>query len=111
RQHETIDVAESKALCGKVISSEVWLLQDLLAHWVLLELRAWTANRVYQHGILGTLLTPSQLIAELHSLGMATDHAAIFSGTLPTIGGFAFDRHFEVELHDPVLNRQLRCAY
>jgi hypothetical protein len=42
---------------------------------------------------------------------MDTSGAMIFGGTLPTIGGFAFGSHFEVELFDPVLERRLRCGY
>jgi hypothetical protein len=111
RQREVIDIAESKALCGKVVSPDVWRLNDLTSHWDFLELRAWTANRLYQQGLLGTLLTPSQLLAEVALAGLGTAHSLIFSGTLATIGGFVFDSRFEVELHDPILNRQLRCAY
>jgi hypothetical protein len=115
RLHEMIDVAESKARCGKVICPEVWPLQALEKHWDRLELRAWTTGtdgrRLYQEGLLGSLLTPGQLLAEVQRAGMATAHALIFSGTLATIGGFAFGSRFEVELHDPVLQRQLRCEY
>ena len=115
RQHEMIDVAESKARCGKVMSAEVWPLRVLEEHWDELELRAWTTDtrgrRLYQQGGLATLLTPGQLFAEIQRAGMATAHTLIFSGTLATIGGFAFGNRFEVELHDPVLGRQLRCAY
>jgi hypothetical protein len=115
RVHEAIDVAESKAKCGKVLSQEVWSLSALEQHWDSLELRAWTTDtfgrRLYQEGQLATLLTPAQLLAEVEAAGLATTRAVIFSGTLATIGGFAFGSHFEVELFDPVLNRRLRCAY
>lgn len=115
RAHEVIDVAESKSLCGKVISREVWPLQALEPHWDQLELRAWTTDgidrRLYQEGLLATLLTPEQLLDEVHGAGTSTSQALVFSGTLPTIGGVAFGSHFEVELHDPVLQRRLRCAY
>jgi hypothetical protein len=111
RLHEAIDVAESKVLCGKVISREVWPLAALEQHWDRLELRAWTADRLYQEGLLGELLTPEQLLAEVQSAGFSTSSAVIFSGTLATIGGFAYGSHFEVELFDPVLDRRLRCAY
>jgi hypothetical protein len=115
RAHEAIDVAESKMRCGKLLSRDVWLLRTLEPHWDRLELRAWTTDqhsrRLYQEGLLGTLLTPSQLLAEVQGAGLATGQALIFSGTLPTIGGFAFGGRFEVELYDPVLDRRLACAY
>jgi hypothetical protein len=111
RLHEAIDVAESKVLCGKVISREVWPLEALEQHWDRLELRAWTADKLYQEGLLGELLTPEQLLAEVRSAGFSTSSALIFSGTLATIGGFAYGSQFEVELYDPVLRRSLRCAY
>ncbi len=115
RVHESIDVEESKARCGKVISAEVWPLRVLEPHWDRLELRAWTTDetgrRLYQEGLLGSLLTPLELLAEVQGAGMSTSDALIFSGTLSTIGGFAFGSHFDVELHDPVLRRQLRCGY
>jgi hypothetical protein len=115
RVHESIDVAESKARCGKVISAEVWPLRALEPHWDRLELRAWTTDdsgrRLYQEGLLGSLLTPLELLAEVEDAGLHFVEALVFSGTLATIGGFAFGKHFDVELHDPVLRRQLRCGY
>jgi hypothetical protein len=115
RQREAIDVAESKVLCGKVLSPEVWRLEALEQHWDRLELRAWTTDkggrRLYQEGLLGELLPPEQLLAEVRSAGFPTTSALVFSGTLATIGGFAYGNHFEVELYDPVLERRLHCAY
>ena len=115
RAHEAIDIAESKTLCSKLLSRDVWLLQTLEPHWDRLELRAWTTDgrgrRLYQEGLLGTLLTPTQLVAEVQGAGLASGQALIFSGTLPTLGGFAFGSRFEVELYDPVLDRRLACAY
>jgi len=116
RAHEAIDVAESKARCGKVMSVEVWPLHALEAHWDRLELRAWTSDgherRLYQEGCLASLLEPASLLQEVERAGLPTTAGAlIFGGTLPTLGGFAFGRRFEAELHDPVLGRRLHCAY
>jgi hypothetical protein len=115
RAHEVIDVAESKAMCGKVVSREVWRLRVLEQHWDELELRAWSTDgqgrRIYQEGRLQTLLTPSQLLEEVQHAGLTTARSLVFSGTLPTIGGLACGNYFEVELYDPVLDRRLRCAY
>jgi hypothetical protein len=115
RKHEAIDVAASKALCGKVISRQVWRLSALAAHWDALELRAWTTDsagrHLYQSGRLDALLGVPDLLAEVDAAGIAAAHKLIFGGTLPTIGGFRFGQRFEVELRDPVLDRTLRCAY
>jgi len=115
RERETIDVAASKGACGKVISNEVWRLDAIQAHWDTLELRAWSTDArgrvLYQSGDLGALLTPEQLVVEVARFGAETARTLIFSGTVATIGGFAFGSRFEVELRDVVLDRQLRCAY
>ena len=105
----------SKGACGKVISNEVWRLDAIQAHWDTLELRAWSTDArgrvLYQSGDLGALLTPEQLVVEVARFGAETARTLIFSGTVATIGGFAFGSRFEVELRDVVLDRQLRCAY
>jgi len=115
RRCEAIDVAASKSRCGKVLSHDLWRLAAVEAHWDALELRAWTTDgsgrRLYQDSRLETLLTVPQLTALVEQRGFATERGLIFGGTLPTIGGFVFGSHFEVELRDPVLDRQLGCAY
>ena len=115
RKHEAIDVAASKALCGKVISRDVWRLSAVQAHWDALELRAWTTDaagrHLYQSGRLDALLVVPDLLAEVETAGIVAAHKLIFGGTLPTLGGFSFGQRFEVELRDPVLHRTLRCAY
>ena len=115
RTQEAIDVAASKALCGKVVSREVWRFSAVAAHWDALELRAWTTDRagrhLYQSGRLDALLVVPDLLAEVEAAGITASHKLIFGGTLPTLGGFSFGQRFEVELRDPVLHRTLRCAY
>lgn len=64
-----------------------------------------------QEGRLDALLEPVQLLAEVERGGLDAARGLVFGGTLPTMGGFAFGSHFEVELLDPVLERCLRCAY
>jgi hypothetical protein len=115
RQHEAIDIAESKGLCGKVISHDVWRLADVEAHWDSLELRAWSTHQgqrqVYQSGRLATLMRVPDLLAEVARVRLATERALIFGGTLPTTDGFVYASRFEVELRDPALNRTLGIAY
>jgi hypothetical protein len=115
RERETIDVLASKAACGKVIGNEVWRLDAVQAHWDTLELRAWSTDArgrvLYQEGRLGALLNPDQLLAEVAGACGDATATLIFSGTVATIGGFAYGSRFEVELRDGVLDRELRCAY
>jgi hypothetical protein len=115
RRHEAIDIAESKGLCGKVISRDVWRLTDVEAHWDSLELCAWSTRqgerRVYQSGRLETLMRVPELLAEVAAAGLAAERAMVFGGTLPTVDGFVYASRFEVELHDPVLHRTLSVAY
>jgi Protein of unknown function (DUF2848) len=115
RQQEAIDVAASKALCDKVISSHVWRLSDVHAHWDALELRAWSTDgrgrQLYQEGQLVSLMDVSALLAELHQAGLDAGRRVIFGGTLPTIGGFSYGKRFDAELSDPILQRQLTCGY
>src|SRR5437899_4671260 len=54
RQHEAINVAESKTMCAKVLSTTVWRYPDLHDHWDQIRLRAWVTHadsrRLYQEG-------------------------------------------------------------
>ena len=118
RAHEAIDVNQAKAICPKPISGTVWRYEDVRDHWDGLELRSWVTGptdperRLYQEGRLGALLGVDDLLAELRAAGhQSLDEHVIFGGTLPTIGGLAFGRRFEVELYDPALDRRLTCAH
>ena len=118
RQHEAIDVDESKARCPKPVCPLLWRYADLRDHWDRLELRSWItgphagAGRLYQEGRLAALLPVEDLLQEVRAAGHPQlQHRIVFGGTLPTIGGLAFGHHFAVELYDPVLDRRLTCAY
>jgi len=115
RHLEAIDIAASKARCGKVISRQVWRLSAVEAHWDVLELRAWTTSTdgrvLYQSGRLDAILPVPALLSEVERAGFVTGGRLIFGGTLPTLGGFVYGSRFEVELRDPVLRRELRCEY
>jgi hypothetical protein len=116
RKHEAIDVAESKTLCPKAISRQVWRYDDLKDHWDQLEIRAWVTNngerQLYQDGRLDAFLTVEDVLAELAKAGHADlTQRLVFGGTLATLSGFVYGQHFETQLRDPVLNRTLTCAY
>ena len=115
RKHEAIDVAESKSMSSKVLSRDVWRYDDVRDHWDTLEIRSWVTDaqgrRLYQEGRLDSFLTVEAVHEELKKLGHETEGRLIFGGTLPAIGGLAYGRRFEGELHDPVLGRSLAYGY
>lgn len=116
RKHEAIDVAVSKTMCGKVLSRQVWRYADVRDHWDQIEIRAWATNdgtrALYQEGRLDAFLTVEDVLAEVRQAGYPDlDGCLVFGGTIPAVGGFVYATRFEAELRDPVLGRQLRCAY
>jgi hypothetical protein len=109
-------VDESKRMCPKAVSREVWRYDDLQDHWDQVEIRSWVTDRgqrqLYQEGRLDVFLAVDDLLAELRAAGHADlDETIVFGGTLPTHGGVVYGQRFEVELRDPVLDRRLTCAY
>lgn len=116
REQEAVDVAASKALCTKVVSAQVWRLEDVRDHWDSLRISAWAtaeaSRRLYQDGTLASFLAVDDLFSEVRAGSEgALDRAVIFGGTLPVQGGLAYADRFEVELTDPILDRRLGCAY
>lgn len=116
REHEAIDVAESKTRCGKVISRHVWRYADVQDHWDAIEIRAWTSDlsgrRLYQEGSLALFLSVDDVLAEVGAAGHPeVRQRIVFGGTIATRGGLSYGRRFEAELRDPVLDRTLSCAY
>lgn len=116
RQRESIDVAESKALCSKVLSAHVWTYDDVVDHWDALQISSWVTvagdRRLHQQGTLGELMSLQDLTAELRGAGYAElDGHVVFGGTLPTLNGFVSGERFECRLDDPVLGRSLTCSY
>ncbi|MHB1593935.1 MAG: DUF2848 family protein [Streptosporangiaceae bacterium] len=116
RALESQSIAKAKQSCDKPVSRAFWDLADVREHWDELTLTAWVgmANGevVYQSGRLADLMTPEAIRADLAARVPGADGAAIFSGTLPVIGGeFAYGSSFRAELTDPVLGRSLRCGY
>jgi len=113
RKAETLGIALSKQLCSKPIGGDLWLLDDVAAHWDRLQLRSFATidgTRVlYQDGTLAAMRHPADLLARYGK--PLTDGTVMFCGTLPAIGGIRPASRFEMELEDPVLGRALRHAY
>ncbi len=113
RKAESISVALSKQLCGKVIGPELWRLDEVAADWDKLILRAHAEiagkRTLYQEGPLAAMRTPEDLMQRYGSkLGAGS---AMFCGTLAAKGGVRPGTRFEMEIEDPVRGRFLRHAY
>jgi Protein of unknown function (DUF2848) len=86
RAAESVNVSLSKQACAKPVSSEVWPLADVAAHWDALLLRSYIYDgdrRLYQEGSLATIRPLHELFrlyAEQPSLPPGT---AMFCGTVP----------------------------
>jgi hypothetical protein len=114
RKAETMGIALSKQLCGKVVGRDLWRLDDVLPRWDQLRLRAWATiggERVlYQEGSLASMRTPVDLMERYGGSPLAPG-TIMFCGTVAALGGIRPGTRFEMELEDPVLGRAMRHAY
>lgn len=113
RKAETMGIALSKQLCGKVMGTSLWRLDDITRHWDQIIIRAHAIiggeRVIYQEGALAAMHHPGDLIARYgKSLGADT---IMFCGTLGAKGGIRPASRFEMELDDPVLKRRMTHAY
>jgi hypothetical protein len=113
RKAESISVALSKQLCGKVIGTELWRLDEL--DWDRLILRAHAeidGKRVlYQEGPAAGIRSPDDLIRRYTNADTLPAGTAMFCGTLGARGGVRPATKFAMEIEDPVRRRSLRHAY
>ncbi|BAM86481.1 conserved hypothetical protein [Bradyrhizobium oligotrophicum S58] len=115
RKVETYNITVSKQMCDKPVAPELWLVDDVAAHWDQLLLRAYATidgERVlYQEGALSGMLAPSDLIARRYGDAGLPEGTAMFGGTFAAKGGIRPADRFEFELADPVLDRVIRHGY
>lgn len=115
RKVETYNITVSKQMCDKPVAGELWLFDELTAHWDRLILRSWAVtdgSRVlYQQGSVTAMLHPQDTIARYKDGSAFNNGTAMFGGTLAAIGGIQPADRFEVELEDPVLERRLAHGY
>jgi hypothetical protein len=113
RKAETMGIALSKQLCGKVMGASLWRLADISAHWDQIVIRSHAviggARVVYQEGPLAAMRHPDDLIARYGKT--LAPNAIMFCGTLGAKDGIRPASRFEMELHDPVLDRRMTHAY
>jgi hypothetical protein len=113
RKAETMGIALSKQLCGKVIGSELWRFDEIAGHWDAIVIRAFATiggERVlYQEGALAAMRRPEDLTARYG--GPIAANTIMFCGTLGAKGGIRPAARFEMELDDPVLKRRMTHGY
>jgi len=116
RKVEAYDVAVSKQMCAKPISSELWRYEDVIDHWDQLTLRSAIGNgedrQDYQEGTVANMLPPDALIGMYSPDTKALEPGTLmFCGTLAVKGGVRSAQSFEAELSDPVRDRRITCKY
>src|SRR3954453_18015146 len=89
RKAETMGIALSKQLCGKVMGGSLWRLDEISKHWDQIIIRSHAviggARVIYQEGALAAMRHPDDLIARYgKALGAGT---LMFFGTLVAKGG------------------------
>lgn len=100
---ESLSIDKSKQVYPKILSRQVWRLDDLLPRWDDLRLRSRVAEGGelgdYQDGTLSQLIRPERLLELIGpDPGAGT---VVFSGTLPVLGGnVRAAPRFEAELLD-----------
>lgn len=115
RAAETHGIALSKQMCGKVIGTTLWRLDEIAARWdaITIESHAVIDGRrvTYQSGTLATLRPPADLIPLWRGEATLAPGTVMFGGTLGAIGGIRPAARFEMILRDPMLKREISHAY
>ena len=108
---EAASVAHSKQICGKPVSSELWLLEDVAGRLDFLELRSWVDEGagwvLYQEGTLSAI----RPLVDLMAGADLADPAVMLCGTLPAIGGVRPAGAFRAELRDPGTGNVITLEY
>lgn len=116
RKAETMGIALSKQLAGKVFAREAWRLDEHLPHWDALRLTAHATidgkKVVYQDTAMSAIRPPLQLI-ELYTGGKKTLPVGtiMMSGTPPAIGGIRPAARFDMTLADPASGASISHGY
>jgi hypothetical protein len=113
RKAETMGIALSKQLCGKVLASALWRFDEITAHWDQIMIRSFATiggqRALYQEGPLAAMRHPDDLISR-YGKALAPN-TVMMCGTLGAKGGIRPASRFEMELDDPVLKRCMTHAY
>lgn len=113
RKAETMGIALSKQLCGKVMGGALWKFEDVAPHWDRMVIRAHAmieGERVlYQEGPLALMRDPVDLMTRYGRAFIAG--TIVFCGTIGAKGGIRPAARFDMELEDPVLDRRMAHGY
>jgi hypothetical protein len=113
RKAETIGIALSKQLCGKVLGASLWKFEDIAPHWDSIVIRSFATidgeRTLYQEGPLALMRDPVDLMTRYGRAFVA--NTVIMCGTIGAKGGIRPAARFEMELADPVLKRRMTHAY
>jgi hypothetical protein len=113
RKAETMGIALSKQLCGKVMGVSLWRLDEISKHWDQIVIRSHAViggeRVIYQEGPLAAMRHPDDLIARYGKTVLP--NSIMFCGTLGAKGGIRPAARFEMELDDPVLKRRMTHVY
>ena len=113
RKAETIGIALSKQLCGKVMGAALWKFEDIVAHWDSIVIRSYATidgeRALYQEGPLSLMRDPVDLMTRYGRPFVA--NTIVMCGTIGAKGGIRPAARFEMELEDPVLKRRISHMY
>ena len=111
---ESLSIEKSKQVYPKILSRQIWRLDDLLPRWDDLRLRSRVREsgelEDYQDGTLSQLIRPERLLELIGpDPGAGT---VVFSGTLPVLdGNVRAAPRFEAELFDTDGSRLANLGY
>ncbi len=113
RKAETMGIALSKQLCGKVMGGALWKFEDVAPHWDRIVIRSYATidgiRVLYQEGPLALMRDPVDLMTR-YGLAFVAG-TIVMCGTIGAKGGIRPAARFEMELEDPLLNRRMAHAY
>jgi hypothetical protein len=116
RSLERLDIAAAKQVCPKIISTELWPMDEVLHDWDHLVLRCWSTaegrRMLFQEGRVSSIRLPDDLIREfLGRSGSLAIGTVMFSGTIPSKESISGAQHYEIELEDPIRKRIIQHRY
>ena len=116
RRLEAHSIPKSKNMCLNVVAPDLWPLEEVRDHWEHLQLTCHVHNHgvkeLYQQDSLASLLGPDYWINELRNrLAGLPEGLVLFSGTIGTKAGLISGQRYDLQLHDPVLDRTISHSY
>ena len=117
RDLERVDIEESKTVCPKPVSTEVWPYEEVRRRWDEIIARSWASidgeEVLYQEAVLEELMPVPEIMQDFEQeTREKTNGAAVFLGTVPLrTEGFIFTDRYRIELYDPTSARRLSYSY